>query len=551
MIETNKQFPLAEHRKSGRISIVWIIPVVAVLVGGWLLYKTISEQGPTLTITFDNAEGLESGMTRIKYKDVDVGKLKRISLSPDLKKVHVTVSLNKSMSGHINEKTRFWVVRPRISSSGVSGLSTLISGVYIAMDPGHGDDGSIRQFVGLESAPEIEYNAEGRKFELLAQSLGALDRGAPVYFRQIQVGEVTQYVLNDDGSTVSVRVFINAPYHKLVKANSRFWNASGFNLELNSSGISAQLESVAALLTGGIAFETPIRLREDEPTVIPDHFTLYENHNVAMNTPYKSVQHFIMFLDGSLRGLTQGSAVEFKGIKVGEVLNIDLKLDHKTLQVESAVLIALYPENIIPTGTLQDSPEEIVNSWIKRGLHGQLQTASFLTGSLYIDLDFNPKYAIQNIKMVDKTRVIPTAPGALDEMTQNAQKLLNTVTSMPLLEISEELHATISGMNTLVHSINASASVKELKLTMTNLRSLTKKLDLSVTPITKKIEASMNTLDKALNNMGGIVSEESTLYYDLRQLIQDLSTASNSFESLTDYLGRNPNALLYGKSENN
>ncbi|HGG58342.1 MAG TPA: MCE family protein, partial [Gammaproteobacteria bacterium] len=242
---------LPEARVATRqgISLVWLIPLVAAIAGGWLVYKALSEKGPRISVEFSHAEGIEAGKTRVKYKDVVVGKVKKVGLNADLSKVIVDIEMARFMEDHLNENTRFWIVRPRITSSGVSGLSTLISGIHIAMDPGRGDSWQ-RHFVGLDRAPEIDSSSRGKRFLLRASTLGSLDIGSPVYYRQIQVGEVTRYSLADDGKSVEVQIFIHQPYARLVHSNSRFWNASGFNVKLDTDGIKADLESMTALLSG-------------------------------------------------------------------------------------------------------------------------------------------------------------------------------------------------------------------------------------------------------------------------------------------------------------
>ena len=263
MLELNDNIPEAERDKSHGLSVIWLIPLIAVIVGSWLAYRTISEKGPEVLIIFNQAEGLEPGQTRIKYKDVDIGKVKSITLSRDLRKVQVRAQLNKSMTGHLNENSKFWIVRPRISSSGISGLSTLISGIHIAVDPGQGEQ-DVEQFIGLETAPDVDFNTEGSKYSLTAESLGSLDRGSPVYYRQIQVGEVTQYELHPDLDQIAISVFIRSPYNRLIKNNTRFWNASGVNVEIGASGVNAEMQSLASLIHGGIAFETPLDLDADK-----------------------------------------------------------------------------------------------------------------------------------------------------------------------------------------------------------------------------------------------------------------------------------------------
>ena len=238
------------------VSIVWIVPLVAILIGGWLVYKAITEKGPTITITFQNAEGLEAGKTKIKFKDVEVGQVEDIHLSPDLSQVIVTAQLTRDAKEYLTENTRFWVVRARIAGGGVSGLGTLFSGAYIGMDPGKPGK-TARSFKGLDTQPIVTTDLPGRHFVLKAERLGSLDVGKPVYFRQIKVGQVVAYEMEKDGQDVDIKIFIHAPHHERIRENTRFWNAGGLDVSVDAGGIKVNTESFVAIMIGGIAFENP------------------------------------------------------------------------------------------------------------------------------------------------------------------------------------------------------------------------------------------------------------------------------------------------------
>lgn len=253
------EVPEAEVRSRKRrfsISIVWLVPLIAVLIGGWLVFKAFSEKGPEISITFKSAEGLEAGKTKIRYKDVELGQISKIELSEDLSMVVVTAELVKQAESFLSVNTRFWVVRARVGVSGVSGLGTLFSGAYITLDPG--EPGNItHHFKGLENPPLVTTDLPGRHFLLKTESQGGLDIGSPVFYRKIQVGQVVAYELSENGQTIIFKVFINAPYHEYVYQNTRFWNASGINLKVDTQGVQLDTESLVSILIGGIAFGIP------------------------------------------------------------------------------------------------------------------------------------------------------------------------------------------------------------------------------------------------------------------------------------------------------
>lgn len=551
MIELNEHLPEAETDKSSGYSIVWLIPLVALLVGGWLAWKTINEKGPEIQIIFSEAEGLEPGQTRIKYKNVDIGKIKKVSLTSDLRQVLVTARLNKSMSGHLNENTRFWIVRPRISSSGITGLSTLISGIHIAIDPGKGDEAR-NSFKGLETAPEIESSEIGSRFTLTADSLGSLTLGAPVLFRQIEVGYLSGYQLAEDGESVEIAVFIDDEFSHLVKHNTRFWYASGLSIDLGPTGLTADIESIVALISGGIAFETPIILDPETSKENPNNYVLHPNYRSAIEKPYTKSQMYVMYFDGaSLKGLQKGSPVEFRGINVGKVIDVALRLDHETLEVRAPVLIELHPESIIPTDEATD-PEQVVKAWIERGLRAQLATANLVTGQRYVDLKFVDKPApVANVQNTGSVTVFPTVPPTMDRLADSATQTLEKIANMPLLEISQELHKSLLSLNGILNQKDKDSVLSNLNSTMKNVSSVSRQIDKTLPKFSKSIDESLKRLNQTLENTSAVVSKDSRLIRDLRDLLKSLNDASRSFESLTNYLERNPSTLLYGKPGKN
>ena len=247
---------VAKHKRRWAPQFIWIIPILAVLVGLGLAVKVVMERGPTITITFKTGDGLEAGKTHVKYKDVDVGVVKAVALSADHQAVIATVQLDKDAGDFLLDDTRFWIVRPRITASGVTGLGTLLAGPFIAVDVGKATS-KRKEFVALDVPPIVTGDTPGREFILRASDLGSHEIGVPVYFRRLTVGEVVAYDLDRNGKGVSIRVFVHAPYDKYVTSNTRFWNASGVDVSLSAAGIQVQTESLVSILIGGIAFEAP------------------------------------------------------------------------------------------------------------------------------------------------------------------------------------------------------------------------------------------------------------------------------------------------------
>ena len=230
-------------------SIVWLIPLITLLVGGWLIIKTVSEQGPEITINFKTAEGIVAGKTKIKYKNVDIGIVEYIQFSEDFSHVIVAASFNRGTESFFRRNTRFWVVKPQLSVRGASGLETLISGAYIEIEPGKGAEQL--HFVGLEKQPVVTADEAGKKVVLITDKLRSIDTGSPIYYQGLLAGEVLGYELGNDRQSIYIYVFIRDPYDSLIKGNTRFWNVSGIDISLSTEGLNVRTESLQSLVLGG------------------------------------------------------------------------------------------------------------------------------------------------------------------------------------------------------------------------------------------------------------------------------------------------------------
>jgi paraquat-inducible protein B len=332
----------AVPRKQTRLSLVWIIPVLAAALGVWVAVTRIMGEGPKITIVFQSAEGLEAGKTKINYRGVDVGTITAIRLSKDHQRVIATAQMAPRTEDFLAEDTRFWVVRPRISGASVTGLGTLISGAYIGMEIGSSKEPK-RNFVALEAPPVVTGNASGRFFVLKTSDLGSLDLGTPLFFRRLQVGQVASYKLDKDGKFFTLQVFVKAPYDQYVTANTRFWQASGIDVSLSANGLSVQTQSLLSILIGGVAFESPATDAVLPAATANTVFTLYGDRARAFEPAARSPQTYKLIFKESVRGLRPGAPVEFRGIPVGEVADIRAQIDLKTFEFSVPVTIRLDP----------------------------------------------------------------------------------------------------------------------------------------------------------------------------------------------------------------
>jgi paraquat-inducible protein B len=422
--------------------VVWLLPLVAVLVGGWLIWKTVSETGPSITISFETAEGIQADKTRIKYRDVEVGKVNSVEFSDDISHILLKVSMNPGTENFLTDRTRFWVVKPRIGVGGVSGLSTLVSGAYIAMEPSR-EGVPTKQFTGLEKPPVITADVEGTSYQLRAKKLGSVSIGAPVYFRQFDVGEITEYRLSDDHSHVDIGFFVRAPHDQYIRESTRFWNAGGVNLTLSATGMQLEMESIVSLLTGGIAFETRDIL-EDPITIAHTFITRYS---------------------GSVRGLAPGAPVEFRGIRLGTVKSIEIGYDpeHEGVTIP-IVLIDLEPERLqnfalvdkaasaveIQEETLRETVKRVAYAVREKGMRARLQTGNLITGALYVDLEFFPDADPASLVMDGEYPEIPTLPNPLEGILIGFNKIIDKLEAARLEDTLSNLNELMASTNELV-----------------------------------------------------------------------------------------------------
>ena len=529
--------PEAIARKPGprSLQLVWIIPIVAALIGGWIAVRTILDRGPTITIQFASAEGLEAGKTRIRHKSVDVGTVKRIELSSDRKAAVVTAEIDRKASeGFLVEDTRFWVVRPRIAGGQVSGLGTLLAGSYIGSDPGKSAQ-ERRQFIGLENPPTITSDVAGREFIVTAEDLGSLDVGSPVYYRGIVAGRVSSAEISKDGKLVLVGVFIHSPYDRLVTSASRFWNASGVDLSLDANGVRLQSQSLLTLLLGGISFETP----PDEDALPPAdskvRFTLWSNRDQAFKPRETIVLTYAMKFSQSVRGLAVGAPVDFRGISVGEVKRVGLDFDPATEKFRAAVEVDLFPQRFRsrlrngsgPSASL--TPEQHMERYVARGLRAQLRSANLLTGQLFIALDFFDKEPTATIDASRKPPEIPTVKqGGLGELQESLGRIVAKLEKVPFDALAQDVRKAL----------------QDLSATLKRANAMLGHIDSDVVP---ELRTTLDQARKTLSSAESALGADSPLQGDLRETLNDVSRTAESLRGLVDYLERHPESLIRGK----
>jgi paraquat-inducible protein B len=550
---------LADARvvKRERWSLVWLVPLVAVAIGAWLAFHAISQRGPTITIEFTTASGLQAGKTKVKFKDVVIGQVTDIAVSEDLEKVLVTAELTGGSSHYLTDKTRFWVARPRGTPSQITGLETLLSGAYVAIDPVT-EGKPTRNFRGLKNPPVITTSEPGSEFALRASTLGSLNLGSPVYYRHIQVGQVVNYRLDKDGGAVTIDIFVAKPHDSLVYATTRFWNASGFDVRMTAEGVSIDSESVVSMLIGGVAFDTPDTLDDKgAPAKDGQYFPLYANRKEAHERAYLNRKRFVLLFDGSVRGLSVNAPVMVRGIQVGQVLDIQLEFDPKRIDFQIPVLVEIEPDRVDrlkvedeailahtqePIATASDA--SLLQALVASGLRGQLKTGSLLTGQLYVEFDLHSDAAPATIGEHDGYPTLPTLPTPIEAVTTKVDRILTEVEAIPFRAIGDDLSATLAGVRALVDSKEVRDALTQVDRLLDHLAHLSAMVDAQLAPELLRLVVQAQGSFKSLNRQ---LAPDGPLSADLLGALRAIQSASRSVGELADYLERHPESLLRGK----
>ncbi len=526
----------AVAKRHTRISPVWVIPIVAGLVGVWVAVTRIRSEGPTITITMRSAEGLEAGKTKIHYKGVDVGTITKIVLSDDHQSIIATAQMAPKTEEFLVDDTQFWVVKPRISGATVSGLGTLISGAYLGMEIGNSKE-SKSDFVALEVPPIVSGDSPGRFFALKTTDLGSLDIGTPIFFRRLQVGEVASYTLDSDGQFFTLKIFVHAPYDQYVSSNTRFWQASGIDLQLSASGLSVQTQSLLSILIGGIAFETPPSVLAMPVSQAATTFTLYANRAQAFEPPPRNPQTYELIFNQSVRGLTRGAPVEFRGIKIGQVMDISAEIDGKTLQFSAPVTIQLDPQRLgvrwfdVNAGAgvdMEPLRRKVIDSLIAHGVRAQLRTGSLLTGAVYVAFDFFPGSPPVSVDWSQRPVQLPTIPGELEALEASATSIINKVNQMPLKAIGDDLRKDLADLDVTLGSARGALGSAQNAMV--------------------SAQGAMVSARGTIDNANRFVEPNSVQSQELDSALQEVSRAARSIRVLADYLERHPEALVRGKT---
>ena len=548
--------PQAEVRKRSAFSLVWILPIVAAVVGAYLAFTTLSARGPDVVLTFKSAEGLTAGQTKVRHKAVDLGTVTSIRLSDDMTHVTVHVRMNSEADPYLTDHARFWVVRPRLSGASISGLETLISGGYIEMDPGEKGGKEQREYTGLENPPGVRSDEPGTTFVLNTPRIGSIGSGSPVFYRDIVVGEVLDYHLPEGNGAITVNVFVKAPYDKWVRTATRFWNASGINVAFGGNGLHVELESFQAVLSGGVAFNTPEAGRGTPSAKQDASFELFPSEETANAAGYKQRIKTVMYFQSSTSGLANGSVVQIYGQQIGNVTDVRLELDPVNATARVRVAAEIQPERLSAMGgQSSDTPETVARRLVAHGMRAELTTTSYVTGSLAISLEFPPNPPAGSVSMEDGEIVLPTLGGGLSGIITSASEILQKVGAIPFAQIGNNAATLLATLNSTVGGPEVKQAINAATGALVDVQTLVRRTDAGLTPLLKRLPDIANNLDQTLSKASQLVASVNNGYgsnsqfsRDLERLMSQFNDAARSVRLLADFLDRHPEALVRGRT---
>ena len=529
MSDSNRESGSANVIPSRRISTVWIVPLVALCLGLWILVYQVGNRGPQIEIALETAEGLEKGKTKIKFRNVVVGSVEDIELNSESDGVLVRARIERHAEHLIRTNTQFWVVSPRVTVSGVSGLQTLLSGPYINLAPGDGDEDA-REFVGLEAPPVTPVGTPGLRLTLLSEKAFTFKAGDQLIYQGMPVGRIETVEFDLERREAMYGAFVEAPFHSLITRNTRFWNANGIDLHLGADGIDVKTGSLTSLITGGISFDVPPGKANGKPVSENARFEIFASYEDAVAQRYREELQYLILIENSIRGLNVGAPVEYRGVRIGRVEKINVPLTPGNFQISTEsfkipVLISIQPgrANISDDEQGRELFREQLELWMAGGLRASLQVGNLLTGAVYVDLQHYDNVEPYTPGEQAGYAVIPTVPDRIGQLADQVNLILEKVNSLPFEAISTDVQGLLQELTSAVATLNGAGDTLSKRIDEFDLSSLNRSID-SLSRILNDFAQNTNGVGELGETMESIQSTMS----ELTQLLQKLNASPNS-----------------------
>ncbi len=529
-----------EFRAAQRWNMVWVVPILAVLIGGWLVYQNLSSRGPTAQVRFETADGIAAGKTEVRCRSVRVGMVKELELAGDLKSVLVNIQMDRQAAKLLCEDTRFWVVRPRVSATDISGLGTLLTGAYIEVEPGSGQQGTT-SFRGLEEPPTTNRSVPGRRLVLTADEAGSLGVGSPIYYLGVEVGRIEKRELSGNARQVHYHAFVREEFSSLVRENTRFWNTSGVDISAGATGIKVRTPSFQAMLAGGASFGIPDGLEPGKPATDNMTFKLYGDGEEAQSSLFDPSLKVLLLFDQSVRGLAKGAIVEFRGIPIGRVINVSFDYLPSGKDSRVPVLVDIDPALLRRSmqGQVAEPDGEFLKQAVEQGLRATLKTESYLTGTLFVDFAYYPDAAAATVSQAGEFAAVPTLSTGLAQLEMKVTAILDKIQALPLDEVmgniakaADESATTIAAARATLDEINTTAAAARKMLDDPQFRG-----------VPTDLHRTLADLQKTIASIG----PDGGMQGDLLRTLDELRASLRSIKGLSSTLDEKPNALLFGR----
>ncbi|WP_373089214.1 intermembrane transport protein PqiB [Sneathiella sp.] len=545
---------------------IWLVPVIALGVAAYLIVKTVAEQGTEISIIFEDAEGMIPGKTQLKYKNVNIGLLKRVDILDKDKGVSLVIEVDRKADKYMTDTARFWVVSPTIGFQGITGLQTILSGAFVEIDPGEGGEEKT-DFAGLPYPPVVTSNDKGTEYRLTTEKLRNINRGTPVTYKGLEVGRILGYRLGKNNRAIDVYAFVKDPYDDLVLEGTKFWNAGGINVSVSTSGIEVGAQSLQSLVTGAVEFGTEDIYGNTIKVDAGHEFKLYDNEKAKNDAKYTEKVVYILYFDGSVSGLSVGTPVEFKGIKIGSVRDISLEIDETKKKYFIPVLIEIEPQRISVANNgkkimsvleARERRQKIIKDLVAQGLKAQLKSSNFLTGQLIVDLDLLPEKPATYVAKNDLYPEIPTVGTELDKITTSISQLVGKLEKLPIEKLGNNLANTVEGLDKFINSGDLQATIDEYRKLAVSIQVVTQNIDKKTLPdigmtldetraAVKKVDGALASAKAMFSSANSLIADGSPFKYDITAMLQELAAASRAVRGLAEFLERNPSSLISGK----
>ncbi|MCO4785783.1 MAG: intermembrane transport protein PqiB [Marinomonas atlantica] len=516
-------------KSTQKVSKIWLIPIITLLFGAWFVLQDIKSQGVSIEIEFDTASGLEEGKTEIRIRDVVMGRVDNIRLSEDSSNVLVTAKMNEGANKFLRSDTRFWVVSPKISLAGVSGLQTLVSGAYIDMSPGLEGEPKT-EFKALKEPPVTPIGTPGVRVHLTSEETFTAQVGDPMMYRGLSVGRIETVDYDLEAQQAKYSAFIVAPFDQLITANTRFWNSSGIEVQLGADGVGLTTSNLESLLIGGITFDEPKGMPSKGPLKDDHVFEIYPSKKSADDHRYSEKVYYILMVESSVRGLEKGAPVEYRGLKVGQVeaINFEIEEMERALSADAykiPVLISVQPAlvNLDDTPSGKEKISKQISTWVDRGLRASLKTGNLLTGAVFVDLQHYDNVASESLGSRQGFAVIPTVPDQIVQFADQLNATMDKINALPIKGMAQDLRTLLQDLARSTKAFNETSSSLTTKLDELDMRGINGTLN-----SLNDLLSSLAKDDQGLSSVNQTMVEVQEAIRELKPLLQKMNSAPNS-----------------------